>query len=249
MNTALNTADDFSSDILTASAYLTRPAFAWMPLEKSRRGSTLQTLFGFRPLDVEHGFGRFRDIGFTPAMTEAFQAARVYTRIAEGYIQGSLTKPDLTLIVDQRNLVHYALLSLPSSTLSHQTTYEASRLAALIYGVGVIFPLPSGSTPLPELSRHLQTALHLPTSPSMWTSPEASIALLWILTLGAIAAETVPERRTWFISALGHTARRNRISSWSDLRNAVASVLWFGAACDEPGRKVWSEVERFVFGV
>lgn len=220
-----------------------------MPLEKSRRGSTLQTLLGFRPLDIEHGFGRFRDIGFTPVMAEAFQAARVYTRIAEEYIQGSLTKPDLTLIVDQRNLVHYALLSLPSSTLSHQTIYEASRLAALIYGVGVIFPLPSGSTPLPELSRRLQTVLQLPTSPSMWTSPEASIALLWILTLGSIAAETVPECRTWFISALGHAARQNRISSWSALRNAVSSVLWFGAACGEPGRKVWIEVERFVFGL
>ena len=224
-----------------------------MPLEKSRRGSTLQTLLGFRPLDIEHGFGRFRDIGFTPAMAEAFQAARVYTRITEEYIQGSLTKPDLTLIIDQRNLVHYALLCLPSSnelpTLSHQTVYEASRLAALIYGVGVIFPLPSGSTPLPELSRRLQTVLQLPTSPSLWTSPEGSVILLWILTMGAIAAEAFPERRTWFVSALGHTARQNRISSWSELRNAVASVLWFGAACDEPVRRVWVEIERFVFGL
>lgn len=243
-------ADVYSSDILTASAYLTRPVFAWMPLERCRRGHTLQSLLGFSPLDIEHGFGRFREIGFTPEMAETFQAARVYTNIVEDYLKGKMVKPDLTMIVDQRNLVHYTILSLPSANelqchtyQSHKIIYEACRLAALIYGVGVVFPLPSGSTPLSDLARLIQTILQTPSSPCVWEYADAGIALIWALALGGIAAENLPER-TWFITTLGHTARQNRISCWAEFRNALGSLLWCDAACDQPGKRLWLEVAR-----
>lgn len=247
----MSIADIHSSDILTASAYLSRPVFAWMPLEKHRRGHTLQTLLNFTPLDIHHGFGRFRDFGFTPEMAEIFQAARVYTNIAEDYFKGRIVKPDLTMLVDQRNLVHFTILSLPSASelqqrhtyRTHEIIYETCRLAALIYGVGVVFPLPSGSTSLPVLARLIQTILQCPTSSCIWDYTDASTALTWVLALGGIAAENLPQR-TWFVSALGHTARQNRICCWNDFRNTVGTLLWCDAACEQPGQRLWLEVAR-----
>lgn len=221
-----------------------------MPLEKCRRGLPLRTLLGFGPHDVEHGFSKFRDIGFTSEMAEALQAARVYTTIVEDYLRRATVKPDFTMIIDQRNLVHYSILFLPSASeipsLSHPEhgiIYESCRLAALVYGVGVVFPLPAGSTPLSDLARLIKAVLQIPSTQSVWSSPDACTALIWVLVLGGIAAENISER-LWFVTALGHTARQNRIACWDDLRSALGAMLWSDAACEQPGKMLWVDVER-----
>lgn len=242
-----------------------------MPLEKCRRDLTLPELLGFTSLEVERNFGRFQAIGVTPEMAESFQAARAYTRIVDSYIQGVMLKADLTLIIDQRNRVHHTILSLPSAIPAtpsspsiyhhpHKIVYEATRLAALIYSVGVIFPLPAGSSPLSTLARLVQSILQLPSSPSspslsfsastcIWaSSPAASTLLFWILVLGGIAAERRPER-PWFVTALGHTARRASIVSWEELRRKLEEVLWFDVACEQPGMRLWGEVEDSLLSV
>lgn len=243
-----------------------------MPLENCRRGLTLPTLLGFTHLDIERKFGKFKPIGITPEMTETFQAAWVYTRIVHTYIKGAIPKADLSLLTDQRNLVHHTIISLSSATLTTPSSpstyhhpqkiiYEATRLAALIYSIGVIFPLPAGSSPLFKLASLVQAILKLPSSPSsptsscsasntcIWTSSTAAGTLLfWILVLGGIAAENRPER-PWFVTALGHTARRASIVSWDELRGRLEEVLWLDLACEQPGRRLWGEVEGSLLSV
>jgi hypothetical protein len=240
------------SALLTASYLLSQPAFEYIPFHEPRQGLTLQELLGYTSLEVELGFGRLRQIGFTLEMADVFQALRVYTNIVIEHITVSHPNPDLSLLCDQRNLVQYHLLTLPSARSltnwfphpHHQTIYESCRLAALIYAVGVTFPLPSQCSPLPRLAHLLQETLQqTPDATSLWTHPQAQVALLWALTLGGIAAENRPER-AWFVQTLSQAAVNNGIYSWSELKSVLEFMLWYDTACDRAGYSLWLEVAR-----
>ncbi|GIK04255.1 hypothetical protein Aspvir_008334 [Aspergillus viridinutans] len=237
------------SAILTASYLLSQPVFEYIPFHEPRQGLTLQELLGYTSLEVELGFGRLQQIGFTLEMADVFQALRVYTNIVIEHMQAFQPNPDLSLLCDQRNLVQYHLLNLPSArslaswfpTPLHQTVYEACRLAALIYAVGVTFPLPSQCSPHPRLAKLLQETLQTPDAPSLWTHPQAQVVLLWVLTLGGIAAENRPER-DWFVHTLGQAASRNGIYCWSELKAVLEFMLWYDTACDRAGYTLWLDV-------
>lgn len=241
----LSTPNITSSDIFTAAVFCTRPGFAFWPLDASRNGISLRDLLGFAPSDVEHGFGRLQDIGVTPQMAEAFQAAFTYINIIRSSVANGY---DVSLLADQRNLTEHTLLSLlPASDIptafSHPTqatTYDICRLAALIFGVGVIFPIPAQNTPLKSLAQQIQSLLRRPTASAMWSSPSNRIPLIWALTLGGIAATDAPER-AFFVSALDETARRSGLTSWPDIRRALEMMLWYDVACDEAAELLWFE--------
>lgn len=234
-----------SSDIFTASVFCTHPGFAFWPLDASRNGITLQELLGFGPSDIEDGFGRLQEIGITPNMAEAFQAIFRYINIIRASLVNGYDHP---LLADQRNLTQHTLLSLPPSSdipnsFSHPTeatTYDICRLTALIFGVGVIFPIPAQNTPLESLAKQIQTQLCLPTASAMWSAPRNRIPLLWTLTLGGIAATNTPER-PFYVSALAETARRSGLTTWPQLRSTLDMMLWYDMACDEAGQILWLE--------
>ncbi|EAW10954.1 uncharacterized protein ACLA_065880 [Aspergillus clavatus NRRL 1] len=239
------------SAILTASYLLSAPIFPYMPLYELRQSLTLQELLGYTPLDVELGFGRLCQIGFTAEMADVFQALRVYTNIVIEHMKHSQPNPDLSLLCDQRNLVQQHLLTLPPAQNiptcfahpHHKPIYEACRLAALTYSVGVTFPLPSQSTPLARLGRLIQEVLHTPDAASIWSHPHAQLALLWVLTLGGIAATNQPER-DWFVRTLGQAAAHAQVYAWSDLKRVLEFMLWYDVACDQAGYTLWAEVEQ-----
>ncbi|KAI9925775.1 hypothetical protein ASPWEDRAFT_582797 [Aspergillus wentii DTO 134E9] len=230
------------SDAFTASTLLSPPMFPFMPLQKSRRGCNLQTLLGFSPIEIERGFGRLREVGLTVELAEILHSMHVYITIVEEYLCGK--KTDLSLLCDQRNLIIHTLSSIPAAdqlngvfiNQTHKVVYEACRLAALIYGVGVVFPLPAQSTPLARLAGLLRATLQSSHFPSFWPP-----ILLWVLTLGGISAENTSER-SWFVDALGQAAAQSRIYSWVNLRAVLGMMLWYDRACDLPGQNLWREV-------
>lgn len=232
--------------------------FGYLPLEAHRRGLGMPAMLEYAAADVDAGFGKLRDIGFTQEMAEVFHAMRIYVAIVDQYIRGKQVKPDLSLITDQRNLIQHTLLSLPpvsqlpydvfvASHLPHhrqQVVYEACRLAALIFGVGVTFPLPAQTSPLGSLARFLHALLRdVPISELCATSLDASVALLWVLTLGGIAASGQPDR-AWFVCALAPVAQQLGCRSWPGLKPVLEMMLWYDTACDEPGQELWMEVEQ-----
>lgn len=228
-----------------SSVFCICPGFEFWPLDESRKGLSLQTMLGYETTDVERGFGRLQDLGITWQMAEAFQGAYAYINIVKTCLA---TSYDESLLADQRNLTQYTLLSLPRSTdlrtyYSHpheSATYEACRLAALIFAVGVIFPIPEPNTPLPRLATELQAALQSPASETLWTSPKTRIPLIWVLVLGGIAATNTPER-PFFVSALTESARRSGLASWADVKRVLEMMLWFDVACDEAGELLWDQ--------
>ncbi|KAJ5632078.1 transcriptional regulator family: Fungal Specific TF [Penicillium lividum] len=242
------------SEVFAASIWRVPPIFGFWPLDASRVGKSLQELLGFGPSDIERGFGRLQVIGFTSEMAEAFQAARAYTdiikKIERGHTNSSGDYLDQSLLADQRNFTQYTLLTLlPSDAITFYFThenqsgnYEACRLAALIFGAGVIFPIPAQNSPLKDLAKQLRIAITHPTAFSLWTSQTTLSPLIWALTLGGIAAFESPDR-SFFVSSLAYVARRSDIRSWSGIRPVLDGMLWHEGASDRAGRDLWREVE------
>ncbi|KAJ5342861.1 Protein of unknown function DUF3468 [Penicillium brevicompactum] len=237
------------SDILTCSVLCVHPAFEFWPLAESRMGMSVQEMLGFGPADIASGFGHLQDIGATSEMVEAFQAAHTYVKIIK---TNPTSVRDVSLLADQRNLTQHTLLSVaPASdlhaffSLTHASTYEACRLAAQIFGVGVLFPIPAQNTPLHHLARLIQTLLHQTTASELWTSLTTRLPLVWILTLGGIAASDAPER-VWYTTALRDILYRTNIRSWPKLKAVLESMLWYDAACDAAGEALWFECQPVV---
>ncbi|KAJ5698104.1 hypothetical protein N7462_000109 [Penicillium macrosclerotiorum] len=234
------------SAIMTASCLCMPPGFEFCALDESRTSMSIQELLGFGPSDIEHGFGRLQGIGITSQMAEAMQAIRAYINI----VGACLVSPyDTSLLADQRNLTQYTLLSVPpaadiSTTFSHpshEAIYEACRIAMLIFSVGVVFPIPANNTPLPRLAQQLQSVLCQPNASVLWSSSSTRVVLIWILSLGGIAAFENATERTFFVTALRDTTRRSGLSSWEDVKRALSMMLWFDLACDEAGENMFYE--------
>lgn len=222
---------------------------------------SLQGRFNFTPTDVDAHFSHLYPLEFTFELAETLHAMRIYTSIVNDYLDGSLVDPDMSLISDHRNCVQHAIMSLPAGRdlgpgfENDHPMYEICRLAAVIFSVGVIFPLPGEAAPIPALVRQLVAELQTPCllEQSYWSSSSSSSSaavqvLLWVLTLGGIAAatgETIPER-SWLVASLQrfaiHHAGKFR---WIDLkREILEQMVWLDSACDAAGQELWEEVER-----
>lgn len=166
--------------------------------------------------------------------------------LVERFIDGMSVVPEsATILCDSRNSLQWHIMSLPpashlGSVGSHATqSYEIYRIALMIFGVGVIFPLPPQSAPLPELVRLLQ--LELQSSPS---SGSRTNIHLWCLFMGGIAATGTQERK-WFVDELRRYCEHDAsvsISTWDEARVILKSVLWLDIACNSGGKDLWNEV-------
>ncbi|KAH8429114.1 uncharacterized protein LDX57_006784 [Aspergillus melleus] len=237
------------SDIVTATTYLVPPVFSYIPLSDDRRNMSLQTLLGYDPVEVERQYGHLRQLGLTEELLNLFYAMRVYMNNVDGILHKTI-KGDNALLADQRNLIQHTLQALPPAIQTEAypsfpdqgVVYEASRLAALVYSVGVVFPLPAQSSPLARLALFLRGTINNWRSKPTWTHPQALVLILWALTLGGIASDNRPERE-WFVQVLGQTLREHHISTWAELRTMLRMILWYDTACDEAGRALLFEIE------
>jgi hypothetical protein len=191
-------------------------------------------------------------IGFTAQLAEVLQAAKSYISIVKRYHEGCIVQPDLRQICDQRNLVQYHLLALPSAEHLGQSfaycfpVYEISRLAGLILGVSVIFPLPVETAPFSSLIKLLQIELQRRSIfKSSWCTPDVVRVLIWALMLGGIAAKGYPER-PWFVAVLRKVAVHSGLCRWQDLKQVLELMVWLDTACDRAGKQLWDEMNGTV---
>jgi hypothetical protein len=244
------------SDIVTSSTFLLHPVFPWIPLEMSRKNKTMQELLGYRDADIDRYYVQHQHLGLPRSITEILCAMNTYTNLVD---QAQRGRYDLSLLADQRSIVHYTLLCLPSAAPNQSDSnpnnsqapplqpqdiiYEVLRLACLIYSVGIVLPIPPQSSPIMKLAELLRDTLSNPNYPSLWTTPQAQVALLWILTIGGIAATHTPHR-SWYIDRLCRVVEHHKIASYEHLSRYLAMLAWYPVACDTPGMDLWFALER-----
>jgi len=168
-----------------------------------------------------------------------------YVKMIESYVRGTTTRPDMGAMTHHRNFAQYQLLSLSPGREREfafnqmYPMYEPCRLAALIFGIGVTFPLPGWAAPFPGVVLALQQALiNMNIDP---VSCVESDLLLWILVLGGTAAMNMLARE-WFVSRLRVISLRKRLYGWEEIKVILTEILWLASACDRAGSALWDEV-------
>lgn len=158
---------------------------------------------------------------------EVLSMLNSYTLMIDDFCQG-LRPVTESVLIDHRNTVQNALLSLQPKDGS----YECCRLASLIYSLLVTFPLPSASAPLWRLVGLLKVAL------TEWDGGDET--LIWILTLGGIGAIGTSERK-WFVYKFRCIMTMTGIVSWDEAKVIIKGGLWHEVTNNEDGYDFWLE--------
>jgi hypothetical protein len=119
--------------------------------------------------------------------------------------------------------------------------YNLCRLAAVIYSLIIVFPLPVQTAPFAQLALQIKEKMSNKTVRARWN--EAPQLMLWITLMAAIASIGLNER-SWFVSTLDRLVSRLGISSWNELKGLLQDFLWFGSISDVDGADLWKEVKQ-----
>lgn len=183
-------------------------------------------------------------VGCSEEYLAILQAIRVHLLLLDRHMRGLLPNPDLRQLSDRRNLIQHRLMSLrPASRRDGVCVNlaEACRLSTIILSVGVIFPLSGNEAPFSTLANMLRAELESCGALAMLSELQYTTILIWILTLGGIAATQTP-LRVWFVDKLG-TIPTTSPTRWMEVKTRLHTMLWLSGACDYAGERLWKEVE------
>ena len=181
-------------------------------------------------------------------LLSALDSARCYTLQVLEYLRKDPYLSDMAVLADKRNFTQHALMSLPpkadidAGANSIFPLYEPCRLAAIIFSLIVVFPIPASTAPFAELGRRLREALTDQDFRQIW--PKSSRLVLWILFMGGIAAVNSEHDRNWYVSVLERVAGRSlKIDSWTGIKAVLEDHLWLEEINENDGKTLWREVE------
>jgi hypothetical protein len=232
-----------SAGIIACSQTLTHPKYPFVSLYD--KNPSLQDIL------ASHSTGDFRlDLSLSMYLSsdilDVLQAMRAYTMTVEAYHKGAPLGIEGHKLCDQRNLIQWHVLSLPAASqlamdfLTSHPLYETCRISAVIFSLGVTFPLPPENAPLSILAKLLRVELCRFEDDMIWSCPVAIRVLCWALTLGGMAAEGARDRE-WFVSKLKAISPRHALSGWVAVKSVLKSVVWLDCACEFGGNKLWDE--------
>lgn len=199
------------------------------------------------PRPAASAFRDFQDLGITDTLLQNLELLGAYTTALDYHHQGKSGGLSLAVITRTKWALQQQLLLLPSgrelnkTPLSKVSFYECCRLTLHIFGLAVVFIDTSNAY------SHLQT---LVTRLKTWLGrlyvygygTDSAHLLLWMLTLGGIAALGKPER-PWFASRLAIVLQRLNIT-WEDAQEILETFLWLENACGTEGRELWFEAVK-----
>jgi hypothetical protein len=167
------------------------------------------------------GFGTDPDLYMVLSMLNS------YTIMIDDFCEGRKVVT-ASVLIDHRNTMQHALLSLPPRVGSS----ECYRLAALIYSLLVTFPMPYIAAPFQHLVTQLKIAL------DGWDGSDQM--LIWVLTMGGIGAMGLSERE-WFVNQFREAVTRMGVTTWNEAKESIKRGLWFEATNDRDGNDFWLE--------
>ncbi|KAH8800461.1 hypothetical protein F5884DRAFT_810512 [Xylogone sp. PMI_703] len=231
-------------DIINASRTVSHPQYCFVPLTGTIPSELLK-IFGTYPLESGFDAQLYPNVNHSFIIGKIFEAIRFYMGLLEVSEYDEIPKNlDLKLLIDCRNLIQHHILSLPKSCelgIADQPShiYEIARLAIIIYGVGVIFPIAGQNSPLTFLAGQLQILLKQQFENLV--SAENIDVVIWAVVLGGIAAVDDPYCRRWFTTCLRSAVDSAGVGSWNQLQHILSSVAWFEPACTSAGLQLWQE--------
>jgi hypothetical protein len=66
--------------------------------------------------------------------------------------------------------------------------------------------------------------------------------LVWLFSVGGVAALNLPAERDWFVGHLAELITKLELKSWDEIKSCLEMVIWINAMGDEPFHQLWNEV-------
>ncbi|KAL5322824.1 hypothetical protein ACEPPN_010803 [Leptodophora sp. 'Broadleaf-Isolate-01'] len=241
----------FLSDVLGATQNLSKPHFPLLLAARDLPPLEIDRVLRFPLMKLGQAFESLSAFGVNERALRVLQTMVDLSMIIDGHTRGAKPIKDMASFILRRNAVQHSLTSLPSGEelevgeVSSVCLYESIRHAAMIYSVAVTFPLPPLTGVFGKLSLALKGIMETSKFDPCWQlSPKT---LLWILTLGGIAASGTDER-AWYVQNLEAVSGALKLSDWRYVVVNIEEYLWLESACDNGGRSLWDEVlnDRFL---
>ncbi|KAG4431731.1 hypothetical protein IFR05_012786 [Cadophora sp. M221] len=200
-------------------------------------------------------FSRYTEYGISESLLEILEPLGITTWAISYHLQGKPAGLTIGEMGRTRTAIMKRLLWLPTAeemgieietdatALSRPNLYESCRITAFIFSVAVTFPIPNTFDVLQHYVQLLKTAIE-DSGVMSYDDVVVSEIMLWILTLGGIAALDKPER-LWFVDQLSRVKRILKIS-WKDAVRGFETFLWLESACGAGGLLLWEESEALV---
>ena len=146
-------------------------------------------------------------------------------------------------VADQRNVIQYRLMSLPTSIELQLAPpvqmYEVLRLATTIFSLLVVFPITPSAAPFGRLGTHLRAEIEKLNIYNQ--SPEKLHLVTWAAVMGGIAAIGTPDR-PWYVSTLESLYSHHQFETWEQAKTLLESFLWLRGTNDVDGISLWEEL-------
>ncbi len=189
-------------------------------------------------------------------LLDLLEVASELTAALDHHQRAENNAPSLEVLINNRDwMVHRSLSLIPyyhdqEDALSHGSgistgplrdlLQEIYRQALLIYMDMVLYPIPPHARVKPRLAHSLLPLL-LALSDETWTN-DLHDFLVWAALMGAMGARYIPER-ILYIELLASKTEESSLRTWEALHDCMRRYLWWDFVCEEPGRKVWDEIE------
>jgi hypothetical protein len=191
------------------------------------------------------GFANLLAYGLTQEALAVMTELITVTDLAENYLQGSLSNPDLYALTCQRDQAYHRLLSLPTyealvATFGTSGINRCCRLAAIVFTTGLLFPVPR-STGVPQtLVTEIKKCLEQ-ISFDFLGSEGVRLFFIWVMVIGGISAERLPER-PWFEKSLTDLLASGGVREWVEVEKIVESFLWMVPGCESGAMELWDSI-------
>ncbi|KIW70546.1 hypothetical protein, variant [Phialophora macrospora] len=216
------------------------------PLRRLGRGFAILDNFGspLRALDLQIALHRLS----------------LYTLAVDDYLAGRSVAQSLSMLGEERTLVMHSLMGLTPGVPDLDTDarplapgdelFDLCHLAALIYSVLCVLPLPAA--PLELLVHRTRTLFARHGFAREWAG--APTLMLWSAFMAGMAALGVNDDnnnngndndKSWFVGLIRRGARELEIRSFEELKERVLlQYLWFPTTNDGDGSDLWAEVDH-----
>lgn len=197
----------------------------------------LRTTYGQSP-----GKGFFKDMSIFPlntlsvfvrlATVDCYMAANVGTKMSE---------MEYDRMLETRNAVHHALLSLPAAELPDTRRpqafkslgYEICRVTAIIYSTAILWGLP------PHRGWHQKLAHNLRELLEKLEPGSEPDMIVWALCIGGLASNGSSDRN-FFEERLRRLIKDKGLIAWPRIECIVADFLWSRRACGNGATMLWA---------
>ncbi|CAI7643671.1 unnamed protein product [Penicillium bialowiezense] len=185
------------------------------------------------------------EASLNPDITCSLYELATYTASIESYIRGDTLRLNAQVMCDRRNLAQYNLMCIaPQIGMQREGALsEITRIATIIYSVGVTFPLAGVGAPFSKLLKLLKREIADSKVLEMASFRESTrCLLLWALVMGGIISEQ-PDK-AWYITVLADLISQCQLTDWKQFQGSLKMILWLDSACDMAGKELYSQTAK-----